>query len=268
MTFNVSAIAPAAYNKACWYCFKGMSILVAENGGRTEIPFFTEPSAYGIKTSRAVYIGTNGSNHCFCAEITSDTPVKGFALISLRQIYTLISSDEFSIASRALQIVNWDLTHRFCGRCGSPMQTHTQEFAKICPSCNLTLYPRISPAIIVAIVKEGKILLARRVNSEMFSVIAGYVEAGETLEETVARETQEEVGITVKNIRYFSSQPWAFSYSLMLAFTAEYESGSIVPDGVEIEEANWYSPDSLPEMIPGPISVARNLINWFKTTYS
>jgi NAD+ diphosphatase len=147
------------------------------------------------------------------------------------------------------------------------MKTSKIEYAKICPNCDLTLYPRISPAIIVAIIREGKILLARRAGSQMYSVIAGYVEAGETLEQTVYRESQEEVGLRVKNIRYFSSQPWPFSYALMLAFTAEYDCGDIVPDGKEIEEARWFAPNELPEIIPAPLSVARALIEWFKTTY-
>jgi NAD+ diphosphatase len=139
-----------------------------------------------------------------------------------------------------------------------------EERAKQCTACSSRVYPRISPAVIVAITREDKLLLARasRFKTGMHSVIAGFVEPGETLEECVRREVSEEVGLEIKNIRYFSSQPWPFPDSLMIAFTAEYSSGEITVDNSEIVEANWYKADELPE-IPGKASVARKLIDWF-----
>jgi NAD+ diphosphatase len=136
--------------------------------------------------------------------------------------------------------------------------------AKECPGCGFLSFPRISPAVIVLVEKENRVLLARvkRFTTELYSVLAGFVEPGETLEETVRREVEEEVGIKVKNLRYFGSQPWPFPDSLMIGFTADYESGEIKIDETEIADAGWYDPDRLPT-IPGKISIARELIDWF-----
>ena len=141
------------------------------------------------------------------------------------------------------------------------MEDKKDERAKECPKCGLLNYPRISPAIIVAVLKGNQILLARsrRFPGGFYSVLAGYVEPGETLEECVRREVFEEVGIEVKNIRYFGSQPWPFPDSQMIAFTAEYLSGDIKPDESEIVDAGWFLPENLPE-IPGKISIARSLL--------
>ena len=130
-------------------------------------------------------------------------------------------------------------------------------------------YPRISPAVIVAVVRDKRILLARstRFTSSFHSVLAGFVETGETLEDAVRREIFEEVGIQVRNIRYFGSQPWPFPDSLMVAFTAEYAGGEITLDDNEIVTADWYSAAELPR-VPGKISIARRLIDWFTETYS
>jgi NAD+ diphosphatase len=136
--------------------------------------------------------------------------------------------------------------------------------ARQCHACGLTLFPRISPAVIVLVERSGKALLARssRFQEELYSVIAGFVEPGETLEETVRREVKEETGIDTKNIRYFGSQPWPFPDSLMIAFTARYAGGEIKVDNEEILDAAWFSADQLPT-IPGKISIARALIDWF-----
>ncbi len=267
MIFFPSAIAPDSYDEAFWFCFKGTQLLVNISDG-VNIPHLKDPSLLAIKTDLIHYLGRIDNAHCFCTEVISDTHLSGFEFIELRSLFGSLNNDLFLIANKALQIVNWGRTHKFCGQCGSPMKRSASEYAMICPVCGLTQYPRISPAIIVAITNKGRILLARRAGSPMYSVIAGYVEAGENLEQTVQRETQEEVGLKVKNIRYFSSQPWSFSYSLMLAFTAEYESGEITPDGKEIEEAHWFTPEEIPEKIPGRLSIAHALINWFVENHS
>jgi NAD+ diphosphatase len=164
--------------------------------------------------------------------------------------------------------VHWHRNHRFCGRCGSPTQDHPEDRAKICPSCGLINHPRVSPAIIVAVVKDRQLLLAHstRFQAKFYSVLAGFVEPGETLEDCVHREVFEEVGVRVRNIRYFGSQPWPFPDSLMVAFTAEYAGGEIRVDSVEIADAGWFSAGGLPA-IPPRISIARKLIDWFVTAY-
>jgi NAD+ diphosphatase len=153
---------------------------------------------------------------------------------------------------------------QYCGRCGSRTQTKEKERAKVCPQCGLHNFPRRSPAIIVAVERGEEILLARSAHFPrgMFSVLAGFVEPGETIEECVVREVKEEVGITVGNIRYFGSQPWPFPNSLMLGFTAEYVGGELVLDPTEIAEAGWFRADALPS-IPGRISIAGRMIQWF-----
>ncbi len=268
MILKPSGISPEISENAYWFVFKETQLLIDSSKDQLSIPKFMLPHEKSIFVKEIYYLGKIDSICCFCAEMVNEQPPPSFETKDLRLLFNILDKDIFIAANKALQIVNWSSTHKYCGRCGALMKSSPFEFSKICPDCGLTQYPRISPAIIVAIVNKDRILLARRTGSTMYSVIAGYVEAGENLEETVLRETQEEVGIKVKNIRYFSSQPWAFSYSLMVAFTADYDNGEILPDGKEIEEANWFTADELPERIPGSISIARALIEWFKNTFS
>jgi NAD+ diphosphatase len=164
--------------------------------------------------------------------------------------------------SRAKQILNWNRTHRFCGSCGTPTEPQKNEPCRKCPACSEMYYPRFSPAVIVRITRGNQILLAHNVRftENLYSNIAGFVEAGETLEEAVRREIREEVSLEVENIRYFDSQQWPMPHSLMLAFTADCPRGNPVPDGVEIEDARWFTPDNLPHL-PPPGSIARRMID-------
>lgn len=173
--------------------------------------------------------------------------------------------DIFRVAGRAHQIINWVRTHQYCGKCGGPIKNKVTELARECPNCGVNIYPRISPAVIIAIVKGDKILLARNKNfpNSFYSVLAGFVEPGETLEECVQREVKEEVGIEVKNIKYFGSQSWPFPDSLMIAFTAEYANGEIVVDNLELSHADWFSRYNLPAKIPDKKTIAGRLIEWF-----
>jgi NAD+ diphosphatase len=168
---------------------------------------------------------------------------------------------------RAYHIMQWRRDSAFCGSCGHPNTDAPAELARLCPACGRTEFPRISPAIIVLIVNDrDEALLAHNRNfaGGIYSLIAGFTEAGESLESTVAREVREEVGIEVEDIRYITSQPWPFPNSLMLGFTARYKSGVLKPDGTEIEDARWCNRDTLPEL-PGNGSVARYIINRWLT---
>jgi NAD+ diphosphatase len=170
---------------------------------------------------------------------------------------------------RAYHVVQWRRDSAYCGTCGTKNTDAPDELARLCPSCGRREYPRIAPAVITIIINDkNEALLAHNRNfaGRMYSLIAGFNEAGESLEDTVARETKEEVGIEVKDIRYIASQPWPFPSSLMLGFTARHASGEIRPDGIEIEDAKWFTPASLPD-IPGFGSVSRYLINsWLEGT--
>lgn len=161
-------------------------------------------------------------------------------------------------------LAHWRRTHRFCGCCGKENSEKCDEQALICPSCQHITYPRISPCIIVLITHGEKLLLARSPHfpEKVYSTLAGFVEAGESLEQTLHREIKEEVGLVVSDVTYFGSQPWPFPDSLMIAFHAKYQSGEIKIDGLEIEDAQWFDQDNLPQL-PRPESIGRHLIDAF-----
>ncbi|MDW6002101.1 NAD(+) diphosphatase [Vibrio mangrovi] len=183
--------------------------------------------------------------------------------LPMSSLRTLLHIKEplFLAASKAVQYGHMTQTQRFCAQCGGRNHFHHRELAMQCHECRTIHYPRIFPCIIVAVRRESEILLAQHARHQggMYTVIAGFVEAGETLEHTVAREVYEETGIQVKNIRYFGSQPWAFPSSMMVAFLADYASGDIRIDENEISHANWFSPDNMPEVAPQG-TIARALI--------
>lgn len=185
----------------------------------------------------------------------------GFSLVPFRQLVSQWSTDRFEQTSRAMQLLEWRRSHRFCGRCGHPTTPHAKELAMVCTACNYHQYPRVQPCVIMAITRGKQILLARAVNwtSGAFSVLAGFVEIGETLEQAVAREAFEETAVRVKNIRYMGSQPWPFPTNLMVAFQAEYDGGEIIPQEGEIAEADFYDLDNLPSL-PYKGSIARWMI--------
>lgn len=261
--FVVGALPPKDYTQAYWFIFQKYRLLVCEKGNAIELPRADSAETLPVPLIRSQYIGRFSEIECFSAE--SDAPAPdGMAYRSLRGLYRVLDDDTFWIAGRAIQIMDWDRTHQFCGRCGVAMKRKAGEHAKVCPQCKAHNYPRLAPAIIVAVTKGDQILLAHNARNphSYYSVLAGFVEPGESLEQTVAREVKEEVGIDVTNIRYFGSQPWPFPHSLMLAFTAEYAGGELVLQDDEIDSADWYTVDNLPTH-PQPPSVSSALIQWF-----
>jgi NAD+ diphosphatase len=263
------AVAPAAY----WFLFQGDRLVVQGNGDDVAIPCWTDPASMGLAPVRCQVLGylTDGARRvaCMSGELPPDLSLgTGLRADNLRTLYPQLGDGWFQLAGRAVQVVTWDATHQFCGRCGGPMETLAHERAKRCPACGLSNYPRLSPAIIIAVTKQtaaGKrLLMARnhRFPAGRYSVIAGFVEPGESLEECAAREVREEVGLTITNIRYFGSQPWPFPNSLMLGFTADYAEGEITLEPEEIADAGWFAADNLPQLPPKP-SIARRLIDVF-----
>ncbi len=241
-------------------------LLVKEQADRILLPSMQDISLLNLKTTTVQYSGSQNGNTYYAANLCEKDQYNGFSYKKLRQLSGHIADDCFEMTYRAFHIMNWLKTNKFCGCCGNVTQVTQapQELAVQCPACGHIVYPRISPAIIVAVVNDDKILLARssRFPAGRYSVIAGFVEPGETLENCVRRELQEEVGIEVDNIEYFGNQPWPFPDSLMIAFTAEYSSGEITIDNDEIVAADWFSSDALPS-IPPKGSIARQLIEWF-----
>ena len=273
-TSFISGINPPETDKpGYWFIFQGFRLLVVRHDDRAEVPLLRSPVDLGIELDRQIYLGflerESGAVDCYCGVVAESTkPPDGCTFENLRPLYTLLDEETFWLAGRAIQIVDWDRTSQFCGRCGQKNEVQSNERSKICPQCKLMDYPRLAPAIIVRITRQTaqgpEILLARakRFPTAMFSVLAGFVEPGENLEECVEREIWEEVGIRVRNIRYFGSQPWPFPHSLMVAFTAEHDSGEISIDPAELADASWFAPHTLPA-IPPPPSIANKLIQAF-----
>jgi len=247
---------------ALWFVVQRSRMLVRTAPDTIELPCCTALEEHGFQPLRQQYLGLYDGKHCYAAEVPeTDALPEGWGGTGLRELFGHFDDVLAALSARAYQIIDWDRNHQFCSRCGSPMTLRTDERAKICPRCRYTNYPPVSPAIMMLVTRGRELLLARKpaFPAGRYSAIAGFVEPGETLEATVARETHEEVGVEVGNIRYFGSQPWPFPHSLMVAFTGEYAGGEVRPDGVEIEEARWFAPDRLPQL-PPPISISRRLI--------
>ncbi len=186
---------------------------------------------------------------------------------NLRAAFGAMEEAEWVLAGRGIQVLQWSRDHKFCGRCGAETEPHPIDRAMQCPRCRLLSFPRISPAVIMLVERETdagpEALLAwgRQFPARFFSALAGFVEPGESLEECVAREIREEVGIEVTDIGYFGSQPWPFPHSMMIGFNARWLSGDITIQEEEIVEAGWYRPDDLPPVPRGGMSIAGWLID-------
>lgn len=209
------------------------------------------------------YLGTLDGQHCFAAHLPEQQvlpPETRF--ISMRTL--ILEAEEWvaAIAGRAFQIAEWDRTHRYCGSCGGETVMHASDRARECPACRAVYYPRISPVVMAVVTRGRQLLLTRKPGyaTGRYTVVAGFVEAGETLEHAAAREVFEETGVTATNPLYFGSQPWPFPNSLVMAFSLEYAGGEARADGVEIEDARWFDVDRLPEL-PEPVHISRQLID-------
>ena len=247
--------------------FAAGKILVVEEGDGFRIPM-TADFAGSEPGGDRHYLGELDGYPCWCLHADEeDVRLAGMTFVGLRATLGRLEEELFLLAGRAFQIVNWHGLTRYCGRCGNETEQRRQERAKSCPACGAVFYPRLSPAVIVAVVKDETILLAHNKNfrSGFYSVLAGFVEPGESFEDCVKREIREEVGIEVKNISYFGSQPWPFPDSLMVGFTAEYAGGDIRVDDVEISHAAWFRFDSLPPDRPVTATIAGRLIEYVAT---
>ena len=217
----------------------------------------------GTAALRTLYLGRLQGVDCWMAELAAEAEApSGLSWQSLRALFSVLDDAHFALAGRALQLLDWDRNHQFCGRCGTPTQAKREERVRVCPACRLSAYPRVAPAVMALIKKQDRILLARSPHFPpgMYSALAGFVEPGESLEQCLAREVAEEVGVQISNTRYFASQPWPFPHSLMIAFVCEWKSGELTPQAGEIEAANWFEVLQLPKL-PSKISIARRLID-------
>jgi len=251
---------------ASWVLVSGTSVAITRDDPM-RLFVLTNPMTAGCMAETIRYIGHRGKIPCYAAEIASGAPLpQEMKYASVREMFGLLPDDELAVAAYAVRIIEFARTTRYCGRCGTKTRQLRTERAQFCTDCNLITYPRISPAIVVLIQKGDRILLARSPHFPvgMHSLIAGFVEPGESLEQTVYREVLEEVGITIKNLRYVASEPWPFPNSLMCGFVAEYDKGEIAIDNNEIVSAGWFDRDNLP-VLPSPMSLSRALIDAWVT---
>jgi len=282
---------PAGYEHLChcedpgrsstgahWFVFRGDQLLlemgppdprpsddprVRSRPSWAKLPLRKNHNWLGPAAVRTPYIGRLGGVQCWAAELPEGAAAPaGLSWAGLRALYSVIDDAHFALAGRALQLVAWDRTQQFCGRCGTASEAKREERARLCPACKLTAYPRVAPATMMLVKRGNELLLGRSPHFPpgMYSALAGFVEPGESLEQCVAREVGEEVGVRVNNIRYFASQSWPFPHSLMIAFVCDWESGDIRPQETEIEAANWFEVLQLPKL-PSKISIARRLID-------
>jgi NAD+ diphosphatase len=207
---------------------------------------------------------TDSTSNFIVVEIGSAVEKEDYQWLGLRSQLGILDEADFQLAGRALQILRWHYDHQFCGRCGAPTQEHQRDLARHCAQCSLDFYPRLSPCIITLVTRGDYCLLAwhQRSKTRRYSCLAGFIEPGETPEQTLAREVMEETGISVNNIRYHSSQAWPFPGQLMLGYFADYLAGDIHIDPEEITEANWFRFDQLPE-IPPAATISGRLIAEF-----
>lgn len=249
-----------------YYLFKDGHLLIKKGVETLTVPKFPNGDISLPEVLYSEFLGTDKDGvGLIVSELASDDHnLDGFELQDFRQYYKIASEEEFMLAGYAVQIYQWRKNFKFCGTCGSKMEKHSTERAMQCPNCNHLSFPRISPAVIVAVKKNNKLLLAHnsKFREGLYSVIAGYIEPGETPEEAAKREVKEEVGVDIKNLKYIKSQSWPFPDSLMLGYTAEYESGGIQPDNHEIDDAGWYTVEEFKNVIiPGYHAIARWLID-------
>ena len=243
--------------------FCGDALMVHESD--LELPDQDALVSLALDSGQFLPVGLLAGRYCQTAWLAhGSTPAPGFVFRKLRSLFGAIDGGLLAVAGRAYQIAEWARTHRFCGACGTPKVHVPGERCMRCPACNHMAYPRISPAMMVLIKRDNAVLLARHTNppTPFFTALAGFLEAGESIEDAVHREVFEEVGLKVRNVTYFGSQPWPFPHSLMIGFTAEYVSGEIVVDEAEIAEAHWFGPnDPFPHVPPRGLSIAGHLIH-------
>jgi NAD+ diphosphatase len=219
-----------------------------------------------------LHVGAYEGAQCYVVDVVdglagTEVSIGERQLIGLRALMTVISDKEKQLISRALQLLTWKQQHQYCGQCGVGTQYHQQEQALHCNACALFYYPRISPCMMCLITKGDYCLLAQHEKHRggFYSTLAGFVEAGETIEQTVHREVMEEVGLQVGQLNYFSSQSWPFPHQLMVGYFAEYQAGEIAIDDDEIVDAQWFHYSDLPE-VPPPETLSGMMINTFVKT--
>lgn len=259
----ISIASSMERQKTYWFVFIGNALLLQHDEEGYHVPCSAEPPV-PIKewTPRQELPMIEGIP---CMAYSLNTPpsdLKGLETVGLRESWNVLPPAFYHFAGKASELLYWDSNTRYCGVCGGPMK-RTTTISKQCTHCGKEVWPQVSPAIIVRIRRDDKILLVHAKNfrrKEMFGLVAGFVETGETLEDCVKREVKEEVGLTITNIQYFGSQAWPYPCGIMIGFTADYVSGELHLQEEELSQAGWFDREHMPQ-IPDKMSIARKLID-------
>ena len=251
--------------KSLYFIFCKGDILLTEDN---HVPCGSEAPIQLEPWNTLHHLPNLGEFSCYTTSIETPVVAQGWKMVGLRSSFDLLPTPIYNMAGKAQEILYWDKNTKFCGVCGGPMKLHT-DISKRCTNCGKEVWPALATAIIVAITrnnnKEILLVQSNKFKKDYMGLVAGFVETGETLEECVAREVMEETHITIKNLRYFASQPWPYPCGLMVGFTAEYANGDLKLQRSELNKGGWFSRNNLPE-IPGKVSLARRLIdNWLNT---
>jgi len=260
-TFPADPAGPAQAEAWCFAFIEGHLLLREQ--ALAPLPL----AQFGPAPRRLHYLGHLDGRDCWVLQLAGAAAAPpGWEALPLRTAMMALPAPLMALAGRAAQVLEWDRTHAFCGACGAATEALPQERARRCPACGHTAYPRLSPAMMCLVWRRPafgapELLLARSPGYApgVYSALAGFVEAGESVEDCVHREVLEEVGVAVRELRYYGSQSWPFPHSLMLAYTAEWAGGAIVPQAGEIEDARWFPIDALPG-IPPRFSISGHLI--------
>lgn len=249
------------------FLFKDDKLMVKVENEEISIPNKNTVEKDNLELRHLQCLGALNGINCFCGEIDNLLDENTYKFVGLREYFENVDYDYFLASSKALLLLNFVRDNQRCGVCGSPMimKEGGEDRAILCTACDHMVWPKTAPAIIVAVTKGDRLLLAHNsmFPEGMYSVLAGFVEMGETFEQCVKREVFEETGIKVQNIKYFGSQPWAFPNSMMIGFTAEYLDGDIEVDNHEIIDAKWFVKDEIPGIYRKSVSISSELIEWF-----
>ncbi len=262
--------APGEGEQAWWFVWRARELLVVsgpagqDDGGRFTPPLAVRAQLGEANPRQPLVIGYLDGVPCVAGMAPDDAPLpQGMITRDLRRLYDLLDETTYSLASYSYQIAYWQETSGYCPVCGGPATLNEADWGRTCPRCGHIGYPRVSPCIIVLIHDGGdRVLLARQPSwpKGRYSLVAGFVEAAESLEECLVREVREEVGVQVTDLTYISSQAWSFPHQLMVGYTARHSGGEIAIDPAELEDARWFSLDDLPAL-PPPLSIARRIID-------
>ena len=247
---------------AHWLLFSDDELTIVENEGTITLPHGDAPMLAALTTELPVYLGTLDGVPCLAGTRLADTERSGpTRTASLRTLYGQVAEEIYSIAGYAAQILYFLRTSRFCGVCGNPTEAQTGDWGRRCSVCGHTRYPHVSPAVLCLVHDGDRVLLAHKPGwGSRYSILAGFVEPGESLEECARRETREEAGVHIADVTYDGSQPWPYPSQLMVGFTARYVGGELQADQEELDDARWFRFDDLPDL-PPPLSLSRQLID-------